>query len=112
MTDLLTPWERQRIENVERTLGSLPLYDSAQWHALEADDPRRWASVIRAAACWRHGNRLDVIEQRLQEELARCDQLALERVRSASHAVSSGADWVAMAQEPTHADLVERRGAA
>ena len=109
MTDLLTSWERQRIDNVERTLGSLPLYDSAAWHALEADDPRRWASVIRAAACWRYESRLDVIAERVEAELARVDQLALERVRGASHDVSAATDWAAMAQEPTHDELVQRR---
>lgn len=107
--DEMTAWEGQRIASVARTFGSIPLYDSAQWHALEADDPRRWAAVIRAAACWRFEGRLDQIELRLQEELARVDQLVLERSRLASHDISSAADWVAIANEPSHDELARRR---
>ena len=110
MTDVLTSWERTRIDSAERTFGRLPLYDSREWHALEVDDPRRWASVIRAAAVWRHEGRLEQIERRLQEELARVDQLVLERLRSASHDVSGAADWVALSKEPTHDELALRRG--
>ena len=108
----LTSWERQRLESVAATFGSLPLYGSAAWWALDEDDPRRWASVVRAAACWRHESRLEVIDQRMQEELLRVDQLVLERVRAASHDVSGALDWNALAAEPTHAELEQRRGAA
>ena len=107
--DLLTPWERQRVASVEATLGSLPLYASRAWYALEPTDPRRWASVIRAAACWRDSCRLESIDERIQAELERVDQLAVERVRAASHAVAGAADWNALAAEPTHADLAQRR---
>lgn len=109
MLDLLTAWERRRIQIVEATHGPLPLYTSAEWWALPEDDPRRWASVIRAAACWRHEGRLDVIAERVQAELARVDALALERVRGASHDVSGGLDWDALAVEPTHDELAQRR---
>ena len=107
--DLLTSWERQRLESVEATFGTIPLYASRSWWALPEDDPRRWASVVRAAACWRHESRLDVIDQRMQAELERVDQLVVERMRSASHDVSSALDWNALAAEPSHDELARRR---
>ena len=107
--DALTPWERARIESVEVTFGTIPRYASRAWWALDPDDPRRWASVIRAAACWRHESRLDVIDERMQAELERVDQLATERVRAASHDVSGALDWNALAAEPTHDELAQRR---
>ena len=107
--DLTNSWESQRIGSVVATFGSLPLYASAAWWALPEDDPRRWASVVRAAAIWRHESRLEVIDQRMQEELGRVDQLVLERVRAASHEVSGALDWNTLAAEPTHAELTTRR---
>ena len=107
--ELLTGWEKSRLNSVVRTFGVIPLYDSVAWHALEPDDPRRWAAVVRAAAAWRHEGRLDQIERRLQEELARVDQLVLERVRSASHDIAGALDWNALASEPTHDELARRR---
>ena len=107
--DLLTSWERQRVESVEATFGRLPIYGSREWWALEDDDPRRWASVIRAAACWRHESRLDVIDERMRAELERVDQLVVERVRAASHDVAGALDWTALAAEPTHDELARRR---
>ena len=108
--EVLTAWEKGRLDSVAKTFGHhLPLYDSAQWWALEADDPRRWAAVVRAAAAWRFEGRLDQIEQRLQEELARVDRMVLERLRSASHDIAGALDWNALAAEPTHAELTQRR---
>ena len=107
--DMTNSWESQRIGSVVATFGSLPLYASAAWWALPEDDPRRWASAIRAAACWRHDSRLDVIAERVEAELARVDALALERVREASHDVSAATDWNTLAAEPTHAELTTRR---
>ena len=107
--DVLTGWEKGRIDSVTRTLGTIPLYAGREWWALDDDDPRRWASVIRAAACWRHESRLDVIDERMRAELERVDQLVVERVRAASHDVSGAADWVALAAEPTHDELARRR---
>ena len=108
-TAALNAWEEQRIGSVVATFGSLPLYASAAWFALADDDPRRWASVIRAAACWRNESRLDVIAERIDAELARVDALALELVREASHDVSGALDWNTLAAEPTHAELTTRR---
>ena len=107
--EVLTSWERHRISSVEGTLGRLPLYASREWWALDDDDPRRWASVIRAAACWRHESRLDVIDERMRAELERVDQLVVERVRAASHDIAGAADWVAVADEPSHDELTRRR---
>ena len=108
----LTSWERDQLAAVEATAGPLPLYASGQWWALPPADPRRWASVVRAAACWRYDSRLDVIDARVQAELARVDALALERVRAASHDVAGARDWTAVASSPTHAELEHRRGAS
>ena len=105
----LNSWEKHRIGSVETTFGSLPLYASAAWFALAEDDPRRWASVIRAAACWRNESRLDVIAERVDAELARVDALALERVREASHDISEATDWAAVAASPAHDELTQRR---
>ena len=107
--DMFTSWERHRIESVQGTLGRLPLYASREWWVLDDDDPRRWAAVIRAAACWRHESRLDVIDERMRAELERVDQLVVERMRAASHDIAGAADWVAIASEPTHAELTRRR---
>lgn len=106
---VLTSWEASRVRSVEASFGRLPIYDSAEWYALGPRDPRRWASVVRAAACWRTDSRLDKIAQRLDEEMARVDRLVLEHVRAASHDVSQATDWSAIAQQPSHTELQRRR---
>lgn len=68
-----------RLLTLGRAEGDLPIYGSAAWEALPTADPRRFASVVRAAECWRLDASPEAVKQRLAEE----DLLARYRVRAA-----------------------------
>jgi hypothetical protein len=68
-----------RLLALGRRYGDLPIYGSAAWEALPTTDPRRFASVVRAAECWRTENEPEAVKRRLAEE----DLLARYRVRAA-----------------------------
>lgn len=50
--DRVGAWARQVIEGA-RQAGEVPRYGSAEWQALDDDDPRQIAAIIVAAECWR-----------------------------------------------------------
>jgi hypothetical protein len=81
-----------RLFDLGRRHGEIPTYGSDEWDHLVPDDPRRFASVVRAAECWRiDGN--DAIRARLLDELADADLYTRWRVRMASHDVRGDTDW-------------------
>ena len=82
-----------------------PIYGSPEWEALPVADARRWASVIRAAECWRLDGTDEAIRDRLLDELAVADLLARWRVRMAGHDVRGDTDW------PRVFDVVTARAA-
>jgi hypothetical protein len=82
-----------RLLALGRRYGDLPIYGSAAWEALPTTDPRRFASVVAAAECWRLDGEPEAVKRRLAEE----DWLVRYRIRTA------GLD--------IHAALTERRGA-
>ncbi|HEY9475771.1 MAG TPA: hypothetical protein VIS06_18210 [Mycobacteriales bacterium] len=87
----------------------VPLYRSPEWHALPAGDPRRLTSMRRAADAWWYDSRPDAIAARLADELATIDREVIRRIRATSYEVCTGADWQALAQQPTYAALADRR---
>ncbi|HET6918358.1 MAG TPA: hypothetical protein VFI46_02715 [Jiangellaceae bacterium] len=82
-----------------------PIYGSPDWEVLPANDARRFASVIRAAECWRLDGTNEAIRDRLLDELAVADLLARWRVRMAGHDVRGDTDW------PRVFDVVTARAA-
>jgi hypothetical protein len=59
-----------RLLDLGRRAGKLPTYGSAEWEALPPADPRRFASVVRAAEAWRTEGTDEAIKQHIKEELA------------------------------------------
>jgi hypothetical protein len=76
-----------------RSYGDIPIYGSAEWAALDRLDPRRFASVVRAAECWRVEGTDEAIRARLLDELEVADLIARWRVRMAGHDVRGETDW-------------------
>ena len=81
-----------RLLDLGRRHGEIPVYGSVQWETLDALDPRRFASVVRAAECWRLDGEPEAVRRRLDEE----DVLVLLRVREAGLDVHGrgDTDWV------------------
>jgi hypothetical protein len=104
-----------RVEFVRRLLelgrrhGELPLYGSDEWEALPVDDPRRFASVIRAAECWRQEGEPDRVRRRLQQELAEQNWIAAWRLRRLSGDLSEACDWAEASRRPNWAELERLR---
>jgi hypothetical protein len=94
-----------RLLELGRRHGEIPIYASPEWEALEPTDPRRFAAVVRAAECWRLDGEPDAIRQRLAED----DVLARARVRLASYDVAGATDWAEAASRPSWAELQRRR---
>jgi hypothetical protein len=80
-----------RLLDLGRRYGELPIYGSGEWERLPADDPRRFASVVRAAECWRLDSEPEAVRQRLAED----DWLVRYRVRAAGLDVHGrgSTDW-------------------
>jgi hypothetical protein len=76
-----------------RSYGDIPLYGSLQWAALDRLDPRRFASVVRAAECWRRDGAPDRVRDRLLDELQVADLIARWRIRMAGLDVRGDTDW-------------------
>jgi Protein of unknown function (DUF2742) len=72
-----------RLLDLGRSCGELPVYGSPEWDALDPLDPRRFASVVRAAECWRLDGTDDNIRIRLRAELDEADLYVRWRVRMA-----------------------------
>lgn len=102
------PWAVERLRAVA---GTLPLYGSPEWDALADRDPRRWASVIVAAECWRDHRSPGRVSLDMRRVLAEAETLHIARLKDAAVDVSQAADWAAIAGNPTHAELVRRRSA-
>lgn len=84
---------------------SLPLYRGYVWSCLADDDPRKLASMRRAADCWYEEGQPARIAQRLVD-----DEIAfLTRIRQASYDVAAGGGWLELSKRPTHEQLQERR---
>ncbi len=85
----------------------LPLYGSPEWEV--APLPVQRASAVRAAEAWRRESDPHVIAARLDVELEvvwRVQEADYEDWRKVAAMVRS------VANQPTHAELVQRRGAA
>lgn len=81
----------RRLIDLGHRHGDIPIYGSPEWEALDTTDPRRFASVVRAAECWRLDGEPDAIRDRLAEN----DLLTAVRIREVSHDLSE-IDWVRM----------------
>jgi Protein of unknown function (DUF2742) len=68
-----------RLLDLGRRHGDIPIYGSNEWEALDRDDPRRFASVVRAAEAWRLDGEPEAVRRRLEED----DWLVRYRIRQA-----------------------------
>lgn len=104
----LTPLARHLLGKVTDR-STIPRYGSPEWDALPEMDPRRAASVVLAAECWRDYCSPAQVALDLLGEMEQADTELRRRIREASWAVCSGADWVALSKSPTHSELQRRR---
>lgn len=105
MTDLTRETFVARMLDLGRRHGEIPIYGSDQWEQLDPVDPRRFASVVRAAECWRLESEPDAVRRRLAED----DALVQLRIRLASLDVSAATDWSARASLTPIAELQRLR---
>jgi hypothetical protein len=68
-----------RLLDLGRRYGDIPIYGSDEWDQLVPADPRRFASVVRAAECWRLDGEPEAVRRRLAED----DWLVRYRIRQA-----------------------------
>jgi hypothetical protein len=94
-----------RLIALGESVGPLPLYGSDEWGQLPADDPRRFASVVRAAEAWRRDGAPDAIRDRLLREVAENNWLTAWRLRRLSGDLSEAEDWKAIARWTPMAEL-------
>jgi hypothetical protein len=87
------------------SVGRLPVYGSDEWHALDDSDPRKSAAVSLAAECWRRYWTPEWVAARTEQFEAE----VAERLKAAAVAISTGADWVKVANAPSYAVLQRRR---
>lgn len=87
----------RRLLTLGESVGPLPLYATPAWEQLPADDPRRFASVVRAAEAWRLDGTDQAIREHAEHQLALADtiadQIARARLRALSWDLSAGEDW-------------------
>jgi hypothetical protein len=86
-----------------------PIYGSPLWEALPATDARRFASLVRAAECWRLDGERDAIRDRIITELAQNNWLTAWRLRRLSGDLSEAEDWKAIASWTPIAELKRLR---
>ena len=81
-----------RLLDLGRRHGEIPVYASDEWETLDDLDPRRFASIVRAAECWRLDGEEEAVKRRLQED----DWLVQLRVREAGLDIHGrgDTDWV------------------
>lgn len=108
MTDL-TPLARRLLGRVPAGQ-PIPAYGSPDWDALPDQDPRRAASIIRAAEAWRDHLSPERVAEDLRRQLADEDQAVRRRIRETSWDVAAAADWEQLSRTPTFAELCDRRG--
>ncbi|MGH8774815.1 MAG: DUF2742 domain-containing protein [Jiangellaceae bacterium] len=94
MADLTRAEFVARLLDLGRRHGEIPIYGSPEWEGLDDFDPRRIASVVRAAEAWRLDGTDETIRARLLDELEVADLLARWRVRMAGHDVRGTTDWM------------------
>lgn len=83
-------------------------YGERAWLGLHPQDPRRLAALVLAAECWReHCDPVNIALEVLDDLVHRRGELL-----QASHDVAAAADWRAVAERPTAAELRRRREAA
>jgi hypothetical protein len=82
-----------------------PIYGSPEWEALPPTDAQRFASVIRAAECWRQDGTDEAIRDRFLQELAENNWLTAWRLRRVSGDLSEAEDWAAIARWTPIAEL-------
>jgi hypothetical protein len=84
-----------------RRHGDIPIYGSAAWEALNNLDPRRLASIVRAAEAWRLDGEPAAVRARLlrhrEEVLKEAERLAVDRLRQLSYDLAGATDWKALA---------------
>ena len=83
----------EKLLDLGRRCGEIPIYGSREWEQLPAGDPRIFASTIAAAECWRQDGEPDRVRDRLLDELAVAELLARWRVRMAGLDVRGDTDW-------------------
>ena len=106
MADLTRAEFVARLLDLGRRCGEIPIYGSEEWQALDDLDPRRFASVVRAAEAWYAEGTDGAIRARLLDELAVADLLARWRVRAAGLDVPGAIDdW------PRAMDVAQARAA-
>ena len=93
MADLTRAEFVGRLLDLGHSCGDVPIYGSDEWEQLDAVDPRRFASVVRAAECWRSEGEPDAVRARLKQELAESDRLVIARLGSAHDDVHGDTDW-------------------
>ena len=99
----------RRLIALGESVGPLPLYGSDEWGQLPADDPRRFASVVRAAECWRLDGTDDALRDRFLRELAENTWLCAWRLRRLSGDLSEAQDWAEASRRKTWAELERLR---
>lgn len=61
----------------------IPILGSPEWDALHRDDPRKIASIARAALAWWRDGQPDAVRERLETDLAEVNRLAKWRTAQA-----------------------------
>jgi len=104
----ITPLARHLLGRVPAG-ADIPSYGSWAWSVLPDQDPRRAASVIVAAECWRDHGSPQRVAVDLRRQLAEEDAAVWRRIRESSWDVSAAADWCAASSRRTWAELEARR---
>lgn len=104
----ITPLARHLLRRVPAG-ADIPSYGSWAWSILPDQDPRRAASVIVAAECWRDHRSPQRVAVDLRGQLAEEDAAVWRRIRETSWDVSAAADWGRASSRPTWAELESRR---
>ncbi len=91
-----------------RNAGEPMRYGLGEWHRLDRRDPRWLAAIVHFAEAWRQHVDPVTVAVDVLEELA-SDWAELRRL---SLDISRAADWLYIANRPTHAELQRRRSGA
>jgi hypothetical protein len=78
----------RRLLRLGQRYGEIPIYGSDEWEALGSTDPRKFASVVRAAECWRRDGEPEAIHQHIADHIDHNNRFTAWRLRAASHDVS------------------------
>jgi hypothetical protein len=86
-----------------------PIYGSPEWETLDPTDPQRFASVVRAAECWRLEGTDQALVDRFLREIAENNWLCAWRLRRLSGDLSEAGDWSAISRWTPIAELQRLR---